>query len=319
VPKPGSVAAMTKTYSRVEWTIHLADYLDNFTSDQRFSTSLDTANHTRDRVTDLAMHWYESINDHDLAVGIDSSLMKLKTDRLVKDRVERVRYGAFLQDQWRLHPDVILTPGLRFDHDSQFDKILAKKFGLRWHISPQTEVRWSYSEGYRAPDFKELYLSFNNPSVGYQVTGNEDLEAEMSKNYSSQLIWIPNQTWRLQSHLYHNEFRNLIAVQTLEPASIDQANRYSYGNIATAEIQGVESSVDRRWSAWFHTVLSHNFLHARNLCINRWLENRPQHAGKLQSSFQFLNPDMTLNIIANPPLVGGCELNGIRSGRRKVV
>lgn len=282
----------------IEWTAHFADYHDTYKSDQRFATALDSSENSRDRLFDFAINWYESKGAHDLAAGVDFASMELTSDRLIQDKVDRQRTGLYLQNQWQLHSDLVLVPGLRYDKDSQFGENVSKKLAVRWQASSAIELHLAYGEGFRAPDFKELYLAFLNSGVGYRVEGNERLKPEKSQNYTAQLIWTANQFWRMQTTVYHNTFDNLIAVAMTESGTMDRPTVYSYTNVNKARIQGIESSFEQRWNSWLQTSFSHHYLYARDKSHGRWLENRPLHSGKVQANFYLLDPEFTLSLSA---------------------
>lgn len=130
---------------------------------------------------------------------------------------------------------------------------------MRWQVRRNLDWHLNYSEGYRAPDFKELYFDFQNPSVGYRVTGNENLEAERSLYINTQLNWQADDSLRLKMNIFQNQVRNLIAVQSLEVATDERTAIYTYANIAAARLRGFEGSMEKRWSAWLQNNLSYEY------------------------------------------------------------
>jgi outer membrane receptor for ferrienterochelin and colicins len=51
--------------------------------------------------------------------------------------------------------------------------------------SVTVRLRASYGEGFKAPEFKDLYYVFANRAAGYQVIGNADLHAETSRSLNA--------------------------------------------------------------------------------------------------------------------------------------
>ena len=54
---------------------------------------------------------------------------------------------------------------------------------------PSLAIRAAAGRGFRAPDFKELYLDFVNSAAGYAVRGNPDLRPERSTSLSLGAEW----------------------------------------------------------------------------------------------------------------------------------
>ncbi|MDJ0806896.1 MAG: TonB-dependent receptor, partial [Gammaproteobacteria bacterium] len=96
----------------------------------------------------------------------------------------------------------------RYDDYSDFGSTFNPKLGVRWQATDGVLLRFNAGTGFKAPALHELYgneiISFESiydPVVGEVVevptvaSGNPDLEAEESENYSLGLVWDITQDW----------------------------------------------------------------------------------------------------------------------------
>jgi outer membrane receptor for ferrienterochelin and colicins len=74
-----------------------------------------------------------------------------------------------------------IIAGGRYDDHSAYHSQLSPKFALQYDVNKWLSVRGSAGVGFKAPDFRQLYLNFTNASVGYSVFGTQDLEAGIAR------------------------------------------------------------------------------------------------------------------------------------------
>ncbi|SGY87894.1 TonB-dependent hemoglobin/transferrin/lactoferrin family receptor [Moritella viscosa] len=124
---------------------------------------------------------------------------------------EDSKWGAYLQDQiLLLDGALVLTPGIRFDrfstkpdntnpagkhsevvgyepndYKNYSDSAVTGKLGALYSITDATKVFAQVSQGFRAPDFQELFYSWSNSARGYKSQPNSELEAETSISYET--------------------------------------------------------------------------------------------------------------------------------------
>ena len=77
-----------------------------------------------------------------------------------------------------------MLPGVRLDYDSDFGLYPSPRLALHMQPLAILALRASYGMGFRAPEFKELLLRFENPTTGYRVAGNPDLQPETSQGFT---------------------------------------------------------------------------------------------------------------------------------------
>lgn len=86
---------------------------------------------------------------------------------------------AWLQQEFAVLPRVTVTGGFRFDRYSDFGDKWSPKVGAVYALSPAQRLRVSYGEGFRAPQFGELYLQ--TPTF----VGNPALKPERSTSVTA--------------------------------------------------------------------------------------------------------------------------------------
>lgn len=208
-------------------------FRDQFVLDQRGSTLGDQDQETREYLGQIESYVTLALgDDHVLTTGIDLLLQDLSGERIREaDARTRQRFAAYAQDEWSLSESVTLVPGVRFDGDSQFGSQLSPKLTARYDVTETVVARASYGAGFRAPSFKDLYLTFENLGVGYVVDGNPDLEPERSQSVNLNLEWTPTARLLFQVDGYGNQLRDLIDFDIVgggvggEPLRFQNVNR----------------------------------------------------------------------------------------------
>lgn len=147
---------------------------------------------------------------------------------------ENSRWNRAAFVQHRFHGEWFSTElGLRRDRNQQFGSQNSWSGTLSLPINPDNELLLSYSEGFRAPTFNDLYY----PDTQYS---NPNLLPETSKNY--ELQWrsqLTDQT-RLEASLYRTDLSDAII---LDSTSKPQ-------NVASARINGVEATLKQELFGW---------------------------------------------------------------------
>lgn len=165
----------------------------------------------------------------------------------------------------------------RFDRYSDFGNTFNPKLGLSWRPAGNLLLRASAGTGYKAPTLQELYTgelfsfeSVYDPQTGNVVevptftSGNKELDAEESENYSLGLVWdvTPNwdigiDYWRIDnkdavtndpqfyvnnSNLYPNN-----VIRDPNTGQIVQVNS-PFQNVAKQEIWGIDLDTGFDWA-----------------------------------------------------------------------
>jgi vitamin B12 transporter len=152
---------------------------------------------------------------------------------------QRTSKAAFLAYGGRFGAHV-LDLSVRHDDSDQYGGASSGNAGWGWDVSDRARVRLSWGEGFRAPNFNELFY----PDTGFGFAGNPDLRPESSRTWEAGLEFEPAQGQRLGLSVYRSRVRDLIAFAA--PLTNNAIN------INRAELEGVELEyrVDRGgWTA----------------------------------------------------------------------
>lgn len=99
------------------------------------------------------------------------------------DSSRTVRFLS-LQDEWKLHSDLTLTSGVRYDNYSDFGATTNPRLALVWAANDSLTTKLLYGSAFRAPSFSELAQKNNPVSLGNPDLNPETINTlEWSFNY----------------------------------------------------------------------------------------------------------------------------------------
>lgn len=206
---------------------------------------------------------------HEAIAGAGLVLERLDADRYPAGPAFTTRFG-YVQHSWRPGDRFELHTGLRYDAHSEYDDQWSPKVAVRVAASDRTQVRASVGRGFKAPDFRQLFLDFTNSASGYSVFGAGTVAQGLDRlRNDGQIarILVPTDEWggiRAESSwawnvgadidLTHgvrfrvNGFRNDVK-DMIETAPIAQKTNgslvFSYFNLDEVVTQGLETEL--RW------------------------------------------------------------------------
>jgi vitamin B12 transporter len=226
---------------------------------------------------------------------------------------QQTRWNQAALVQHRFQGDWFSTElGLRHDKNEQFGSENTWNGALTVPVGDALSVIASYSEGFRAPAFNELYW----PDDGQGYIGNPDLSPEHSKNYELQVRGEHLDTrWSLAA--YRNEVRDLISTTLYDPATYT----YRTVNLNKARLQGIELSLEREVFGW-QASAGANWLDARDRETGHTLPRRAKRTlnldidrtfGKLGLGANWQAVSSSYNDVGNTQELAGYGLLGVRS------
>ncbi len=203
-------------------------------------------------------------------VGAGANFESVETlrygDAIARD--QRTSYG-FIQDEWTPVERLNVIAGARLDYNTIYGSQLSPKLSARYELGKHVALKASYGVGFKAPDFRQLYLNFNNSAAGgYSVLGTEvvtDRLAEMdSQGLIQAYLFDPATLGNLdaeRSHAinlgghadllgklsvdlnaFYNSIDNMIETQAVAITTANQTI-YSYRNIKRVYTQGLETNL----------------------------------------------------------------------------
>ncbi len=188
--------------------------------------------------------------------------------------------------------------GGRFDNHSSYGSQLSPKLSAQYEITPKIALRASTGVGFKAPDFRQLYLNFNNAIAGYSVFGTEELpnalaqlqtqnqlaeillspteignlKAESSIAYNLGLKLRPSEKLTINLNFFRNDISNLIETQVFARKTNGQ-NVFSYRNLNQVFTQGGEIDLSYKIHQNFTFFAGYQFLQAKDKKVVEQIEN----------------------------------------------
>lgn len=172
--------------------------------------------------------------------------------------------SLYVQDEYAPLRRIRFTAGARADYSDRFE----------WHFTPSLSVKYSagshsaggpyhfrlnYSEGYRNPTLKELYMNFLIPNGGaMHIIGNPDLKPEYNRYVSLSGEYLNGFT-HLSVSAYTSWFRNKIDAMIIGEASIN--SDLVYANIDKSRFSGIEVMAKTRFFRGFFATANYNYVH----------------------------------------------------------
>lgn len=246
-------------------------YLTNYISQQDLLTIVGTP------YNDLLNHLFKRIeNQTDWALrkningifGLGAVWEGVKSSRYDSEKLRKentIQYG-FTQWEWTASDKFIIIGGVRFDKNATYASAWSPKLSMLYKLNASHKIRLSIGQGFKAPDFRQLYLDFTNAAAGnYSVFGSAQaqkvigqlsslgqigglynnyyllkaLEPESSTGMHLSWEWTPTSKTFINTQLFRNDIINLIEVQQVG-TYISGAQIFSYLNIGRAFTQGAE-------------------------------------------------------------------------------
>jgi len=278
---------LNQSYGKTDFKLNgsYTRFRDQYLYDQRNDTAQDKYEQTNENT--YVIHGQAAVPllaVGRLAVGGEGFFEDLTTPRIIPSLVRRNRVSGYTQFEARPVEGFVITPGVRYDRDSQFGDYVSPRFGAKWG-NEDFIIRGSLGMGYRAPSFRELYLYFENPTVGYRVDGNANLNAESSKSANLGVEAYLTKRLSLDSNAYYNNISNLIQTSTISVNPLI----YQYKNIASAYTAGIDNRLTYYLNRYLRFSLGYSFTYAYDVGMGRLLPGRALHRGTVGLLLRYKN------------------------------
>ena len=214
--------------------------------------------------------------NHLLTVGVESR-QSLRQEQLYFDQFEvhlddatrTSSWGAYVQDEFRVLPKLLINGGARFDHFGSFGSEIAPRIALIYHPVHATGFKLLHGRAFRAPNAYEHYYYAAQAAA-------PDLQPETIT--TTEGIWEQYVGHHLRSSvsLFQSNLSNLITQSSVDGSDSD----LYFANMTRARARGIEGEFEGRWSGALARV-SHAFVTTRDADTDRALTNAPQHLTKL--------------------------------------
>ncbi len=179
-----------------------------------------------------------------------------------------VSYG-FIQAEWQALKNLTFIGGFRYDDNKLYASAFSPKIAGKLTVNNRLSFLASYGRGFKAPDFRQLYLNFTNTSAGsYSVFGAleaqriiqlmdnaglirqfeadysrlQALKPEYSNGFNAGFTFFPTRKLQWQVNVFRNDIKDLIEARLVATRQ-DNTQIFSYVNIQRAFTQGIETNI----------------------------------------------------------------------------
>ncbi len=228
-----------------------------------------------------------------LTVGAEIIFENLESQRITGGEKDVTTDSLFFQNEFRPIENLAFVLGGRLDYHSEFGTHFSPKLSGMYRVTPDVTIRTSFGQGFRAPDFKDLYLDFSNPTSGYQVLGNPDLQPESSGNWNLGVEYQFKSSLLGRVHLYRNNLQNLIEAERIGK-SVLGGSKFQYFNVSEAFTEGIEVELSTRSIGGFSATIGYAYLNGEDKETGLTLLNRSKHSGNLKLAYA--NPSVGFNV-----------------------
>jgi outer membrane receptor for ferrienterochelin and colicins len=231
-----------------------------------------------------------SINDNKLTGGIGLNYESLDRTYFDKDVKFNSQY-VFIQYDYNPTEKWNILAGFRYDNHSEYASQLSPKLAVNYKFNENFSLKGSVGYGYKAPDFRQLFFDFTNPSVGYTVLGynvaedrlnqldsegqilkridgisfDEPLKAESAVNYNFGTFYKKNKL-RFDVNAFYNSINNLIDTGIVAQKNNGQ-NVFSYFNRSKVFTYGAEFNSTYKFTNEFLVSVGYQYLIAKDKSV----------------------------------------------------
>src|SRR5699024_7095329 len=142
-------------------------------------------------------------------------------------------YFGLFQHEWMPSPKWDIIAGFRYEGHSEYSSQLSSKISARYKLFDWLHMRRPAGSGFNTSDFRQLFLDFTNPTVGYTVFGSGSAKERIEELQE-------------RDQVEHN----LIPLSQLEEIRAEQSWAYNAGidlfptDQLTIRINGFRNNVD---------------------------------------------------------------------------
>lgn len=182
---------------------------------------------------------------------------------------------AFTQEEINtLNNKIKCIVGARLDKRNDFAANINPRIAVAYIPNTKWKFTAAVGKGFKAPDFRHIYLAFTNQQIGYSLIGNNILYSQLQQlqqsgqisnstnidNYKNTPNLLPEQLWgfnvttqyttnkcQMAIDIFRNDVKNLIDFYLLPFNKNNGSNIYSYHNINRIFTQGV--TIDAKYNA----------------------------------------------------------------------
>jgi ferric enterobactin receptor len=164
--------------------------------------------------------------------------------------------GLYVEDNILVTDRLTVTPGLRFDHHSEFGQNWSPSLNAAYELTETVSLKAGIARAFKAPNLYQLNpnyvyytrgngcpIDYPNLGGGCYVVGNPDLEPEISINKEIGINYHTDEGWNAGLTYFHNDYKNRIAAGVV-PEGVSGTSRYfQWYNVPEAVVSGLEANL----------------------------------------------------------------------------
>ena len=164
-------------------------------------------------------------------------------------------YAFYVEDNIEAGAKTIITPGVRFDHHSEFGGNWSPSLNASHQLTEELSIKGGIARAYKTPNLYQSnpnYLLYSRgagcSSVevnigGCYLVGNPGLKPEISVNKEIGLAFDKG-TWRTSGTYFRNDYQNKINASNEAAYRLPNGRRvYQWDNSGKAIVQGIEGNL----------------------------------------------------------------------------
>ncbi len=228
------------------------------------------------------------VNNVTYTLGIGYNVNTLDRTYFRNEASNNSLYGLFqydcnVKDKWNV------LAGVRIDKSEIYASAISPKLAINYFFNKNLSVKSSVGFGFKAPDLRQLYFNFENPTIGYVVLGynvaperlieldnqsrieayyvssdffSSKLNPEKSIGYNFGFQFNKNKL-KSSINVFYNSINNLIDTKVIARLTNLQ-NVFSYYNIGSVFTSGVEINSTYQFCEDFQIAAGYQFLLAKD-------------------------------------------------------
>ncbi|WP_245480495.1 TonB-dependent siderophore receptor [Neorhizobium sp. NCHU2750] len=168
--------------------------------------------------------------------------------------------GLYAEDNIEVTDRLMLTPGVRFDHHSEFGPNWSPSLNASYDLTETVSVKAGIARAFKAPNLYQLNpnyvyytrgngcpIDYPNMGGGCYVVGNPDLKPEVSINKEIGVNYHDDLGWNAGLTYFHNDYKDRIASGLVPEGSSTvtggTAQYFQWYNVPEAVVSGLEANL----------------------------------------------------------------------------
>ncbi len=238
-----------------------------------------------------------TISNHILTIGSEVTNNKLISNRVDGGSKSVQNASLYVQDEV-IYGWIEYNLGLRVDYHSEFNWNYSPKVGFLIKPGEDFRIRGSFSNGFRAPNFIELFLELDHSgltSQPYIAYGNPNLQPETSMSLNLGIEYHLSAQTIFKFNAFHNYLKNMINSLFLYTDN-EGIQYYTYENLSAAKTQGFEFDGMFRFWDYFRFTLGYSYLETLDIARDKPFFNRPKHSARVKFDWDITDFGFSGNI-----------------------